>query len=314
MAQIDIGDVRQYLGKCIRSLNTNKLFGMRAEASFRSYIASIGAAGRVSPGGWIFRQKGAADFGSNTIAIFPHCVELGRDYSAPPSKADIPLTLHTICATMHQIGIRSYYAHPVMSASGNPTELEWKLIQLGVPSATDFVEASDVFASFAKRTRRYNYLSNNTDVSSLSDSDAIVQFSHENLRVFIENQYRAETSDIDGIIWGERYTYPIEIKEKVAAYDKDLGDWFGLDIGPFVKLAHYAARRGNLHSLFIVREIDGDDRKFKRWLFTDFDQLAHFASWVPRAGGQAMGGGRSMVVRIPRTAFRELDAAALEKI
>lgn len=314
MAGITIDEAKGYLRKCIRSLNKNKLYGMRAEASFRSYIGSIGAAGRVSPGGWIFRQKGEANFGTHTIAVFPHCVQLGRDYSQPPSKTDIPLTLHTICATMHQIGIRSYYAHPVMAKDGDVTQIQWKLIQLGVPSATEFSDVADVFTAFSPRIRRYNYLSSNTDVSDLSDDDTVVQFSHENLRIFIENRYRAETSDIDGILWGERYTYPIEIKEKVAAHDSDLGDWFGLDIGPFVKLAHYAARRGSLHSLFIVREIDGLDRTFQRWLFTDFDQLARYASWVPRSGGQSMGGGRSMVVRVPRTAFRELDAAALETI
>lgn len=118
----------------------------------------------------------------------------------------------------------------------------------------------------------------------------------------------SETSDIDGIIWGERYTYPIEIKEKMAASDNDIGEWFGLDIGPFVKLAHYVARRGNLHSIFVVREIaDTETRTFKEWLFTDFDTLARAASWVPRAGGQSMGGGRSMVVRIPKAAFRVLN-------
>jgi len=66
----------------------------------------------------------------------------------------------------------------------------------------------------------------------------------------------SEMSDVDGIFWGNQYTYPIEIKEKTTANDNKVGDFFGLDLGPFVKLAFYAAKRGNLHSIFVVREID----------------------------------------------------------
>ncbi len=307
--------VRDYLRQCISSLNSNKLYGIRAEADFRAHIASMGVSQRVSPGGWIFRQKGATDFGKNTIAVFPQTLAYGADYSAQPTGADIPLTLHTICATLHQIGIRSYYARPVFSPGASLSDIEWRFRQLGVPWETDFVEISGVFSAFRPRLRPYNYLRYKTDVSLMSDQDAIIQFSHDNLRIFVENRVMSETSDIDGIVWGERLTYPIEIKEKTVVYDSDIGDWFGLDTGPFVKLAHYAARRGNLHSLFIVREVeDTPERKLLRWLFADFDEIARYASWVPRAGGQSMGGGRSMVVRIPRTAFRELDASSFGTI
>lgn len=314
MGQISTAAMRMYLGRAIKSLNTNKLVGMGAEASFRSYIAHIGEAQRVSPGGWIFRQK-REDFGKNTIAVFPHCIEPGRDYSSAPSPADIPTTLHTICATMHQIGIRSYFAHPLVTSTDDTEAISWKLVQLGVPWLGKFEEVDAVFGSFVPRTRRHNYLANTSDASAIPAADVMVQFSHENLRIFVENRYFSETSDIDGIIWGERYTYPIEIKEKATAHDTDLGDWFGLDTGPFVKLAHYAARRGNLHSLFIVREVDDTpERNFVRWLFVEFDELARYASWVPRAGGQAMGGGTSSVVRVPRSAFRELTPEALTTI
>lgn len=315
MALISTAAMHKYLGQAIRSLNNNKLVGMGAEASFRAYIASIGEARRVSPGGWIFRQKGQNDFARNTIAVFPHCIDPQRDYAASPVEDDIPTTLHTICATMHQIGIRSYYAHPVITAADDTVGIVWKLVQLGVPWLGTFEDIDTVFSAFAKRTRKYNYLSSKTDTSKIGGADVRIQFSHENLRIAVENRYRAETSDIDGIIWGERYTYPIEIKEKNAATDNDLGDWFGLDTGPFVKLAHYAARRGSLHSLFIVREVDNTSaRNFVRWLFIEFDQLARYASWVPRAGGQAMGGGTSSVVRVPRSAFRELTPGALATI
>jgi hypothetical protein len=76
-------------------------------------------------------------------------------------------------------------------------------------------------------------------------------------------------------------------------------------------LAFYAAKRGNLHSLFIVREIeDVTTRKLKDWWYITFEKLAEFASWNPRAGGMNMGGGSSVVVPIPKAAFSRFDAAA----
>lgn len=124
-----------------------------------------------------------------------------------------------------------------------------------------------------------------------------------------------EMSDIDGILWGQQYTYPIEIKEKTPANDSKLGDYFGLDLGPFVKLAFYAARRGHLKSLFIVREIDDPQtRRLVDWWFIQFDELARWASWVPQAGGRGMGGGASAVVKVPKDRFARLDRQALEAL
>jgi len=121
-----------------------------------------------------------------------------------------------------------------------------------------------------------------------------------------------EISDIDGVIWGEQYTYPIEIKEKTAATDKKLGDYFGLDVGPFVKLAFYAAKKGNLHSLFFVREINNtDDRELVDWWFITFDTLAQYASWNAQGGGTNMQGGGSTVVKIPKAEFTKLTPASL---
>ncbi len=122
-------------------------------------------------------------------------------------------------------------------------------------------------------------------------------------------------SDVDGIIWGDQFSYPIEIKEKTAAVDPDMGEFFGLDVGPFVKLAFYAAKRGNLHSLFIVREIeDKITRKLKDWWFITFERLAQFASWNFRSGGPNMMGGASAVIKIPKNEFTRLTKASLAKL
>jgi hypothetical protein len=121
-----------------------------------------------------------------------------------------------------------------------------------------------------------------------------------------------EVSDVDGIFWGQQHTYPIEIKEKTAAVDNRLGEYFGIDVGPFVKLAYYAAKKGNLHSLFVVREIaDVASRALRTWWCITFETLATFASWTPIAGGRSMGGGASSVVKIPKNEFKEMTAETL---
>jgi hypothetical protein len=94
-----------------------------------------------------------------------------------------------------------------------------------------------------------------------------------------------------------------------------MGPFFGLDVGPFVKLAFYAAKRGNLHSLFVVREIDNvDERNLVDWWFITFDELAQLASWVQQGGGRGMGGGLAAVVRVPKCEFHRLTAEALNAL
>jgi hypothetical protein len=107
----------------------------------------------------------------------------------------------------------------------------------------------------------------------------------------------------------------LEIKEKTVAQSPDLGPFFGLDLGPFVKLAFYAAMGGQLHSVFVVREIDNvQQRNLVDWWLITFDQIARFASWVPQGGGTNMGGGRSSVVKIPRQEFQHLTAQTLRQL
>lgn len=69
--------------------------------------------------------------------------------------------------------------------------------------------------------------------------------------------------------------------------------------------------KGNLHSLFFVREFNNtNDRQLVKWWFITFDALAQYASWIPQGGGMNMQGGGSTVVKIPRSEFTELTAQA----
>ena len=308
--------MRAFLGTSISSLNRNKLNGLLAEVSFRAHLRQMGFGDRVSRGGWIARRTGAGEFAHSTAVFFPETILANRDY---PSDRDLPapdIGLHTICATFHQSGISAYFCAPTISRDENPESIKWHSVQLGLPVAQHYHEfPRSVENLFTARDRRYNFLRYHAAAEMIPVEAVPEEFTKEHLRVRFQSAFKTQISDIDGILWGEQFTYPLEIKEKTPAFDPSLGEYFGLDVGPFVKLAYFAARRGNLHALFIVREIDHQERRnLVDWWFITFERLALFASWVFRTGGAAMGGGSSSVVCIPKAEFQRLDREHLAEL
>lgn len=307
MGRISLEAMKAYLNRSISSMNSNKLNGLLAEIDFRKHLTSLGFGERVSPGGWIARTKGPGIFGSKTVAFFPETILPAIDY---PSGRELPVPrhgLHTICATFHQSGISGYSCSPVVESDNNVETIKWQCVQLGLPQQQQYQAFPDSMVGFTRRGRKHNFLCSHSDVAGVPDDAVPDEFTKEHLRVTFQNRYMAEVSDIDGILWGNQYTYPVEIKEKTPATDADMGEYFGLDVGPFVKLAFYAAKRGTLHSIFVVREVsDQTTRNLVAWWYITFERLAQYASWVMRAGGKSMTGGRSAVVRIPKCEFTPL--------
>ena len=296
-----------------QSVNEGNLRGTLAEIDFREHLKGLGFQERVSPGGWIVRRKGPAIFGHSTAALFPEIVLATQQY--PPCR-ELPNPthgLHTICATFHQSGIACFFCAATVMLDNHPSSLEWHAVQLGLPSQQPYQPMLDVLAplNFTVRGRRYNSLRHHTDTTAIPDIAVPEEFSKEHLRVAFNTHYLAEISDVGAIFLGQKHTYPIEIKERIQSQSKDLGAFFGLDVGVFVNLTFYMAKRGNLHSLYVVREIDNtQDRNLVQWLFIGFDELAQFASWIPQAGGPNMGGASS-VVRVPKCEFHPLNAQTL---
>ncbi len=314
--------MRDFLSASIASnrqhgvLNMNKLRGLLAEVDFRNHLNALGFGGRISLGGWIARKTGPGEFGRSTVALFPEVVSDGailtRDRVPPePSRG-----LHTICSTFHQIGIHSYFCVPDIKSDDDPSTLKWNAVQLGTPVDAKMQTLEEALPAYLRpRDREYNFLTYKTDLSSLPDEHVTEEFIKEHLRVSFQTKFMSEVSDIDGIFWGSQYTYPLEIKEKTCAPDRNLGDFFGLDVGPFVKLAYYSAKRGNLHSMFVVREItDTETRELKQWWFITFEKLAQYASWNQQGGGTNMRGGGSTVVKIPKDQFLPMTKNELEKL
>lgn len=314
---IKIEGMKGYLSKSLSSVNENKINGLLAEIDFRSHLTSLGFKDRVSIGGWILRNNYHNQFGEHTVAVFPHIIEPDTDYPEPTSYNSVPpLGLHTICATFHQLGINSYYAKPMIDVINGRQKVTWKFLQLGLPYDTEYCDLADVLKNFTRRSKEHDFLENNTNVSGLPQTSIPGEFSKENLRVFMHSQFYFEISDIDGLLWGERFTYPLEIKEKTPATDKRLGGkYFGLDIGPFTKLAFFSARSGNLRSLYVIREIDNKaTRKLVEWRFIRYEKLAQYASWQSQSGGKNMIGEGSTVIMIPMHAFSILDLNEINQL
>lgn len=300
-----------FLSKSISSLNENKLRGLIAEVRFREQLLDWGLSSRVSPGGWIFRSNREHAF-ANTIAVFAEPLSSGQVYGdLGGMKPDIPHRMHAICNNLQQTGIESYYACPVV-ANADPDNVQWRFVRLGVPEAPVFQSAADIFdGRFSKRKRRYNWLRYHHDLAGFPADALADEYSKESLRIHVLNNVHAEVSDLDGVFWGKRKTYPLEIKEKALGTDSD-GPYFGIDIGPFAKLSFFNAMRGNLDGLFIVRQVEPDSRVLISWRYATFENMARYASWVPRAGGRSMTGGASAVLKLPEGIFGHLSPEALE--
>jgi hypothetical protein len=303
------------LSKSITSLNQNKLNGLLAEIDFRNYVTTLGFGDRISVGGWIARSEGQGTFGHNTAVFFPTIMQPNQEYPPNMQLSSPALGLHTICATFHQIGIRSYHCVATVGIQDDSSSIQWLLAELGVPTQQPYLLFPGSLSSFNPRLKNYNFLKYHTDISGIPGHFLPEEFSKEHLRVSFQNRFMAEISDVDGILWGQEHTYPLEIKEKTVGKDNRVGFYFGLDLGPFVKLAFYAAKRGNLHSIFVVKEIDNIvSRNLVTWWFIKFETLAQYASWVPQGGGKNMQGGQSTVVKIPRSEFKVLNATTLSQL
>lgn len=321
MTSINLESMRTFLSSSIsshhtrRTVNRNKVNGLLAEIELRTYLDSLGFGDRISVGGWIVRSEGLGNFGHTTAVLFPQTIESDASYPTDRVLPEPSHGLHTICSTFHQIGIESYFCAPVIERTNDAQTISWFAIQLGLPTQQNYEAFPENISGFNRRTRRYNFLRYKTDVSSIPEEAISEEFTKEHIRIAFQNSYFCEISDVDGIFWGQQYTYPIEIKEKTQASDNRIGNYFGLDVGPFVKLAFYAAKRGNLHSIFIVREIDNTtERNLVNWWYITFEQLAAFASWNPRAGGTSMTGGASTTVPIPKSEFQALDRDSLASL
>jgi hypothetical protein len=68
----------------------------------------------------------------------------------------------------------------------------------------------------------------------------------EYTRYYFKIDHLVSNNDLDMYVIGlSGSAYPVELKSKKAAKSPTLGDWFGIDMGPFAKLAFFTANAMN---------------------------------------------------------------------
>lgn len=122
-------------------------------------------------------------------------------------------------------------------------------------------------------------------------------------------------SDIDAIFWGEQYTYPIEIKEKTAAEDKQIGEYFEIEIEPFISIAKLFSRRENYESIFFIREAEDNRTKNKsKWWFTTLNKIRQDFDRISGQICNSKCNRKNGVIRISKDFFHPLNRNQLTSL
>jgi len=310
------------------SINDNKIKGILAELAFKSFLNQQGI--HFIPGGWIMSP------GNKTITQVPArekvCL-LPRNapfsWQAASTNAAAPVTPAEISAYNYfrQVGVTTYLVCPsnIVEADFAIPQPSHRAVRASYPKSyhLDFMSISPngqlqsnpvatVFQAFPVRNGNSGLRCSQLNRIAASqapwnDSEAIARlFWFEYTRYFVQIDYLV--SNIDGIhfiIVPSGSCIPVELKSKTVANDTLLGDWFGIDMGPFAKLAFFTANSMNTDALYVVQEVDSD-RNHVEWYGIRFTELVKSCSWVWQAGGKGMMGGASSTYKIPKAAFTQL--------
>lgn len=310
------------------SINDNKIKGIVAELAFKSFLNE--QAVHYIPGGWIMcpgnkslnevptRQK---------ICLLPRSTTFS--WQEPTAPAVAPVTPAEIAAYNYfrQVGVKAYLVCPSEVVEADFTipqpshgkerafyprnyPLEFKSISPVGQLQTNPVE--EVFSEFP--TRNGNSGLRCSEVNRIvanqapwTDNEAIARlFWFEYARYFVQVDYLVSNNDLDLFILGPSGScFPVELKSKAVANDNSLGDWFGIDMGPYAKLAFFTANAMNTDALYVVQEVDAN-RDHVEWYGIRFTELVRSCSWVGQAGGTGMMGGASSTYKVPKAAFTQL--------
>jgi len=314
------------------SINENKIKGILAEVAFKKYLVDNKV--HFLPGGWILVP---GKVGENVpvpslqkICLLPlehrfsWAVAVTNSMTSGPTPAAISAYNY-----FRQLGVTTYFlipdnveetsfSVPKKSSTGvsakypRPYELIFKTI--GPTGNFETVEFGRVMENFPKRKGNIGMRCNTLGRINPDDfpwnSAEVVQslFWFEYARFYCQVDYQVSNNDLDMFLIGNSGSpYPVELKSKVPARDDNLGEWFGLDIGPFAKMAFFTSNSINTDALYVVQEVD-DQRNHMEWYAIKFTELVRACSWVFQSGGTGMMGGASSTIKVPKAAFSPLSA------
>ncbi|HEY3372389.1 MAG TPA: hypothetical protein VGK10_16155 [Prolixibacteraceae bacterium] len=317
----------QFLETQWSSINQNKLKGINAENRFDSYLNS--AAIRplfdyIIPGGWIISPGKNININPTTIgriAILP----ISKPFSWTQGSRIFPFTAQVLAESyFRQVGITTYFvyyetqgnvqvenAFVIPSKGTYPISYPLEFFRIGGNGLAP-VTLAEVTRNFSPRRgslgmRAYSLNRINRQHPTWSDTHIVTDlFWKEYARYYLHKKFLVSSNDLDFFIIGKSgRAYPIEFKSKTVVVDNKIGDWFGIDIGPFSKLSFFVSLSNNMEALYFVEEIDSNGNTIQWWGIR-FSMLLKYCHWVSQAGGKTMGGGASATVRVPKIVFEPL--------
>ncbi|OFC71381.1 hypothetical protein [Alteromonas confluentis] len=320
-------DALSFLETQWSSINDNKIKGIKAEAEFRQYLEDNEI--HYIPGGWILtpgKNTNVKIPSEHKICLLP--MEKGFSWSKKNAHLFISPALISAYNYFRQVGVKTFFVEPTnvdetafsvpKKSTGTkravyPRPYDLRFNTISPSGGLAKVDYAEVFSSFPPRDGNRGlrcYSQNRISIHSApwNDSELLKGlFWFEYTRYFCQVDFLISNNDLDLFIIGKSGgAYPIELKSKSPVIDNSSGDWFGLDIGPFAKMAFFTANSMNTDALYIVQEVD-EQRTLVQWLGIRFTQLVKSCSWVGQAGGQGMSGGASSTIKVPKAAFTELS-------
>jgi len=302
-----------------RDENVNKVVGALAEIRFlQEVVEEFHVRDRVVDGCWILVPP-KPDFYNRRIAFF--LCPLAEHSLGPPVRAPQPVIQAAL--SLKGLGIKSHYAIPFL---GGDMPFEWKAIDISAPNPSeDPVPMENFMTDFPKRKvrtpqrhvsrrvvqylQRFRQLPRDLTLRALGKQ----LFLDYLARTWV----RLGTVDVDYFLFGAKYGMPIEIKEKTPASDETtIGRYFGIDVGPFVKLAFFLKDAAKaFDAIFAVREIDDEERRdLIAWKYITFRDVLDSMYWVGIPGGESMAGFGSHTIKIPYGRFKTLTAQEMERL
>ena len=327
---LTVNDALDFLETQWASANQNKVNGILTEVRFKSLLTSHNV--HWTPGGWILTP------GNNSKTTLPTRSKVCLIPQLPafpwlPAQAPNPcpsLTQVSAFSFFKQMGVDAYFAQssgaipnsfalptpsssrtatsPVRPAS-YPASIGVQLVQIQPTGPAAVVPDAQVFSNFPGRSGARGlraYPLGRLDRSSspwTSPSVVAELFWFEYVRYYFNRTYLQSNNDLDLFIHGPSgRVYPVEVKGKTPAYDNSIGEWFGIDIGPFAKFSFFTANSNNNDALYVVEEVT-PQRNHVAWHAITFTELVKACAWVGRGGGTGMTGGASSTYRVPKAAF-----------
>lgn len=324
----DIDYALRFLETQWSSINQNKLKGINAEVRLDAYLNSPAIRPMfdyIIPGGWILSPGKNTKINPTTkgrIAILP----IPKPFSWTLGLKTIPFAAQVLAESyFRQVGITTYFVF--FDTNGNiqientfvvPAPRNYQIsyqlefYKIGA-NGLESVPLAQVTSNFTTRKgfigmRAYALNRINRLDPTWSNTSIVTElFWKEYARYYLHKQFLVSSNDLDFFIVGKSgRAYPIEFKSKTVVVDNSIGDWFGIDVGPFSKLSFFVSLSNNMEALYFVEEIDANGNTIEWWGIR-FSQLLKICHWVSQSGGTGMGGGASVTIKIPRISFEPLN-------